>query len=379
MLRRVQPIASPEETEASPDPTNQNDRRAANEAGPPNGIERRRHPRVRMDGNEQTTAAASPTPERDRRQGDTRSMAHLRAGVQWQTAPEKGNRLARNSFFQRFKLSRARLILLVVALGSGGLAAALMTQMSGPVSAATPVVEVPVPAKAIPEARTKVLVAKQTIGIGQRLSAQSIGWQDWPETAVQSDYISFANVPDALAEMDQSIARFAFFAGEPIRHQKLVQTEQGYMSAVLGPNMRGVSVVITAESASGGFIRPNDHVDVILSNPNQPDSAPQTILHNVRVLAINAQLGEVGPQSTEQDPDGMQVGILSKEAIATLELGATEAELLIGSATNGQISLALRSIVDVAKRKEATRPGVNEAIRLTSPFWRQTSDNGRPR
>ena len=66
------------------------------------------------------------------------------------------------------------------------------------------------------------------------------------------------------------------------------------LSAVLDKGMRGVSISVTADSASGGFIVPNDHVDLILTRPTPEGQESETLLSNIRVLAINARLGETG-------------------------------------------------------------------------------------
>ena len=54
-------------------------------------------------------------------------------------------------------------------------------------------------------------------------------------------------------------------AGEPIRDQKLVKADSGFMAAILPPGMRAVSTEIAPETGAGGFILPNDRVDVLLT------------------------------------------------------------------------------------------------------------------
>ena len=101
--------------------------------------------------------------------------------------------------------------------------------------------------------------------------------------------------PDATTQVAGSIARAPFIAGEPIREQKLVRADgSGFMAAILPTGMRAISTEISPETGAGGFILPNDRVDVILSkrekNPdsNGPDVVnSEIILTNVRVLAID--------------------------------------------------------------------------------------------
>jgi pilus assembly protein CpaB len=154
----------------------------------------------------------------------------------------------------------ARIILVVVALVAGGLAALLVMRMG---RAPSPQAEVVT--QVVQEAKTQVLVAKSAIGIGERLSADTVQWQEWPEGAIRPEYVTISAMPDAPAELTDAVARFEFFPGEPIREQKLVRADQGYLSAVLASGMRGVSVGVTAVSSAGGFVVPNDHVDVLLT------------------------------------------------------------------------------------------------------------------
>jgi pilus assembly protein CpaB len=145
------------------------------------------------------------------------------------------------------------------------------------------------------------------------------------------------------------VARFEIFEGDPIRQQKLIRTDQGYLSAVLDKGMRGVSIPVAADSASGGFIVPNDHVDVVLTRGS---GVAETIVSNVRVLAINTRLGEIGNSGGPEDPNNPRAEIFGGVAIATLELDPGQAETLINARQMGSLSLMLRSIVDFAPNTE---------------------------
>jgi pilus assembly protein CpaB len=159
-------------------------------------------------------------------------------------------------------------------------------------------------------------------------------------------------MPEALTDMLGTVARFEMFEGDPIRQQKLIRTDQGYLSAVLDKGMRGVSISVQADAASGGFIVPNDHVDVILTRGTADGQQAETIVSNVRVLAINTRLGELGTTGGPEDPANPRAEIFSDTAIATLELDPSQAETIVNAKQMGQLSLALRSIVDFAETTE---------------------------
>jgi pilus assembly protein CpaB len=247
----------------------------------------------------------------------------------------------------------SRILLLLVALIAGGLAAYLATRGGG---------EAPTdpgaPPTVVEEARTQVLVAIAPIGVGQRLSETNMAWQDWPANAVREDYIQKSALPEALTDMEGTVARFEIFEGDPIRQQKLVRSDQGYLSAVLDKGMRGISIPVSADSASGGFIVPNDHVDVLLTRGG---GQTETILTNVRVLAINTRLGETGTTGAPEDPNNPRAEIFAGSAIATLELDPAQAETVINARSMGGLSLALRSIIDFAQTAE-------DAVKRNAPI-----------
>jgi pilus assembly protein CpaB len=254
----------------------------------------------------------------------------------------------------------SRIILLLVALIAGGLAAFLATRNDAPQQVA-----VEGPTKIIEEKKAQILVAKTPIGVGQRLSDEAVEWQDWPELAVRPEYVTMEALPDAIEQLTEAVARFEFFPGEPIMETKLVRSAQGYLSAVLAKGMRGVSVEVNAEAASGGYIFPNDRVDVVLTRDADSGMVSQTILANVKILAINRRLGEAGTSGSPADPENPSADVFQDSAIATLELTPEQGELVINSTQVGSLSLVLRSMADYqVASEELVREATSRSIRL---------------
>jgi pilus assembly protein CpaB len=249
---------------------------------------------------------------------------------------------------------------------AGGLAAFLATRGGG-----EPAPSPDTPVAVVQAATTKVLVAKSNIGVGQRLSADNIAWQDWPQDAAKAQvgFITSDATPKAMTDMSGAVARFELFAGEPILQAKLVRADQGYLSAVLDKGKRGVSINVSADSASGGFIVPNDHVDVILTRNTGQGQTSEPVLTNVRILAINARLGETG--TTGAGGDGSDPAADPKSqvfgggAIATLELTPDQADTIINASQLGKLSLALRSIVDFAP---TTADTTGDVVKKNAPI-----------
>jgi pilus assembly protein CpaB len=254
----------------------------------------------------------------------------------------------------------ARILLLLVALIAGGLAAFLATRGGTPPQTVVETVAVP------QHTETQVLVAKQPIGVGQRLDAASVEWQDWPESAVRPEYITSAKSPDAPAKIAGAVARFEIFDGEPILDAKLAHTDQGYLSAVLDPGMRGVSISISPAAGSGGFIVPNDRVDVVVTNNTGGQPSTHVVLSDVKVLAIGTRLGQTGKTGAPANPDDPKSQVFTSDAIATLELSPAQAQTLMTASASGKLSLVLRSVADFGApaTRLASAPADDQQIRI---------------
>ena len=235
-------------------------------------------------------------------------------------------------------MNTARIVVLVIALGAGGVAAYLA---SGYQNAPAPIVPV---AEKLPT--VEVLIAKNDIQLGQALKPDDLLWQSWPAATASSAFIRRDSRPEAQSQIAGSIARVPLMQGEPIREQKLVKAEgSGFMAAILPSGMRAVSTEISAETGAGGFILPNDRVDVVLTrrlkNPdtNGPTAGndlilSEVILTNIRVLAID---------QAPKEKDG-QNAVIGKTV--TLELKPDQVATLSAARQGGTLQLALRSIVD---------------------------------
>ncbi len=232
------------------------------------------------------------------------------------------------------RMNKARIVVLTIALVAGAIAAYLASGSD----------EKPAPAQQVAQLPTvEVLVAKNDIGLGQTVKPEDLQWQTWPASAASNSFIRRSDRPDATTQLTRSIARAPFVAGEPIRDQKLVRADgSGFMAAILPSGMRAISTEISPETGAGGFILPNDRVDVILSkrdkNPDRNGTQDivnsEIILPNVRVLAIDQM-------PKEKDGQNVVVG-----KTVTLELRPEQAETLARARQSGTLSLALRSIAD---------------------------------
>lgn len=233
-------------------------------------------------------------------------------------------------------MGTTRIIILSVAAGAAILTLLLMRSFLS--DAGSQAEAQPGPATL---ATSEVLVVSQDITRGSRVNASKLKWQAWPEDAVNKVYISRERQPDAIQSFENAIVRIDMTEGEPVSASKVVRLEgSGFMAAMIGAGKRAISIEISPETGAGGFILPDDHVDVIVAEEKESQAGgryktSRTILQNARVLAID--------QTFRQSDEGDQVVVGST---ATLELSPRQSEQLTLAQSVGEISLALRSLAD---------------------------------
>lgn len=235
-------------------------------------------------------------------------------------------------------MKRARLLVLIIAIAAAGGAAILAKNMVAPQTAAPNEI---VKTKIVKTETTKVLVANGEIALGDVIGQPNMRWQDWPISATGAGYVTKEKSPEAIKELSGSLARAPFIPGEPIIQQKIIKaSDGGVLAAILPSGMRAISTPIREETAAGGFILPNDRVDVIVTRSMDEQSSSnqtavsQTVLKNVRVLAIGQNI---------EIKDGKKV---ANGKTATLELSPRQAEMISLARSMGEISLSLRSLAD---------------------------------
>lgn len=243
-------------------------------------------------------------------------------------------------------MKAARLVVFGIA-AAAGLAAWMLS--------GAPREQGPAPVAQAPLSTVDVLVAANDIEMGSAVKPQDVRWQAWPQDAANAAYLQKKDAPNAIQDTSGSIARSPFVSGEPIRPDKLIKGNgSGYMAAILPAGMRAISIEISPETGAGGFILPNDRVDVILTRRpvNGGSAFSETLNHNVRVLAIDQMV---------EDKDGQKV-VVGKTA--TLELSPAQTEQIALGRQQGTLSLALRSLVDSGPNQvtESGQPEPNGAI-----------------
>lgn len=192
----------------------------------------------------------------------------------------------------------------------------------------------------------EVLVLAGDVPMGAPVGDQ-LKWQSWPSDGLTENFITKSVEPDAAEKYAGSVARVAMFSGEPLRKSKLIGEGQSFMSSILPSGSRAIATQVSADTSAGGFILPNDRVDVIMTRRAESGGSAggfitETILKNIRVLAID--------QNIREDEDGKKTKV---GETATLELTPQQAEIItVAQQMADRLTLALRSVVDSQEKAD---------------------------
>jgi pilus assembly protein CpaB len=187
----------------------------------------------------------------------------------------------------------------------------------------------------------QVLVVTRDIPQGAALVPSDLELHLFPQQSVNDQFIRVSRQPAAQAEYVGAVTRRPFVRGEPITQGSVLHPEgRGFMAAQLEPGFRAVAIEIDPDTSVGGFLQPNDHVDVIVTaeiDGGESDGAwrSEIVLEDIRVLALD---DVVQPQTSGDAPTR------TTAAVAVLEVTAGEARALAQADGMGDISLALRGV-----------------------------------
>jgi len=228
-----------------------------------------------------------------------------------------------------------------------------------------------------------VLVAAAPIPTGTFLKDELLRWQAWPNQTLDPNYMLEGKVD--IKSLGIAVALHDLAAGEPVVEGKIARPgDRGFLAAVLKPGMRAMAIGVSDITGVAGLVYPGDRVDILLTHdvptssgkiatnakaaaaaaaagaPSTPETAPakpaagttassmpdakagvvydprqahrvtETLLMNVRILAIDQILTHPGqPQGTRT---------------VTIEVTPKESELLTVAQELGKLSLTLRGL-----------------------------------
>ncbi len=251
-------------------------------------------------------------------------------------------------------MDKKKIILLVSALVIAAVTAFFANSLRTGAAAPQATAQAPEPVPTGP----MVMVAKRALPIGTIVTADSFGYQPWPEELVEEAYFIQSEggeapaAPEATADGQVTphfnpvgtVVRNAITAGQPITRGALVApSDRGFLAAALTPGMRAVSVPVSTLTGVSGFVFPGDRVDLVLTQKvngveGPPLNVSETIIKNLRVLATD--------QNANQRVDEAGNTVVAKFKLVTIEATPSIAEKISVAQTIGTISLSLRALAD---------------------------------
>lgn len=265
-------------------------------------------------------------------------------------------------------MSARQLIVLVVA-AIAAIGALLIIRGMGSRETAEPVAAENI-------AGEQVLVVTRDIPQGAALVPSDLAVRLFPEASVAPQFVRLSQQPSAQAEYVGAVTRRAFAQGEPITSGSVVQPEGGgFLAAQLEPGFRAVSVEIEPSTSAGGYIQPNDRVDVIMTARVEGDGGrdgvrSDVVLQDIRVLALD---DIVQAQTSGDAPTRVTA------SVAVLELSAGDARTLALADAMGDLTLALRGVEMemVGQRRATTQNAMNSSGTVRVHAFGSVSDGGR--
>ena len=269
------------------------------------------------------------------------------------------------------KVKASSLLLLVFAIVLAAAAALVARSLLAPAAATRQVTEQVKQEAEKPKAR--VLVAARDVRPGDFLSPALLRWEEVHAKELPAGAVSA--LPGSEGSVERNLVgatvRRAVNQGQPFTADlPLYPGNPGFIAAVLSPGMRAVSIPTSAVSSNSGLVSAGDMVDVILTLPsakaetlggaNDPAAginrlAAQTILENVRVLALNNNTASLVPVADEKkaptkNAPAQPARRASYETI-TLEVAPEDAQRLAVAREVGELQVALRSLREDLQEK----------------------------
>lgn len=198
-----------------------------------------------------------------------------------------------------------------------------------------------------------VVVAAQDIPEGTIITFDMISQRSVPEQFVTSSVVK----PDSASYVVNQKVLVPLQAGDPLLWSQFETTKAAErLSSKVQKKGRAITIEAKAVTAVGGWVRPNDHVDVIgtFRDPQTEEQVAVTLLQNVIVLATGKITGTTNvnliPES-QRDYTNVSLLVIPEEA-----------EILVLATEMGNLTLSLRNEDDVDIIEERGRATITTLL-----------------
>src|SRR5215469_3376689 len=184
--------------------------------------------------------------------------------------------------------------------------------------------------------------------------------EDFTVRSVSPDNVpsgAIIDTPEVRIGLRGSLVRTFLDTGSLVTSQNVLRPrDRGFLASVLAPGTRAISINVDAESGISGLIWPGDYVDIVLTHsatptvtankpssdgdtrpsPASPPGVSETILRNVRIIAIDQEIMQGVPANNAT------AGKVAKTV--SLQLAPEQVEKITVAQHLGKLSLAARAV-----------------------------------
>ena len=197
-----------------------------------------------------------------------------------------------------------------------------------------------------------VLTFNKNLVRGTKITEADIIWEERKADTIPFGTIVREDDTDALSRVINTVVSQTVAKGEIVIPEILLASGAGFMALAIRPGMRAIAFKASQLQMVGGFVQPEDRVDIVhtvirdLDGDGIANGISEVLISNVRVLAV----GDIPTQRTVNRTNAEQK---SKEIVGTeplqadkvtLELSEEQVTLLISAATTGTITFSLRPV-----------------------------------
>ena len=183
-----------------------------------------------------------------------------------------------------------------------------------------------------------VVVAATDIPEGTVVTFDMISQRSVPEQFVTSSVVK----PDSASYIVNQKVLVPLQAGDPLLWSQFETTKAAErLSTKVQKKTRAITIEAGKNTAVGGWVRPNDHVDIIgtFRDPQSNEQVAVTLLQNVIVLATGKITGTTNVNlipEAQRDYGNVSLLVIPEEA-----------EILVLASELGQLTMSLRNEDDV--------------------------------
>jgi pilus assembly protein CpaB len=181
---------------------------------------------------------------------------------------------------------------------------------------------------------TKIVVARTNLYFGNRIGTEHLREVEWPADSIPQG--AFKSIEELVSGTEPRTVLRTIEANEPVLASKISGAgEKATLSAIIDGEMRAMTIRVNDVVGVAGFLVPGDRVDVLLTRQevNAPTPITDILLQNVKVLGIDQIASD-----NQEKPVVVQA--------VTVEVAPDQAQKLTLAAQVGQLTLALRNVLD---------------------------------